>query len=344
MKIFRRSADAALKEAPNQALDYQARLEMEHEAYRDCAKVHDLPDIFHYWSNRYVRPKLEAFGFSSPDALFDNYLEAQCRRDLNRLNTFVSIGSGNCDLEVGLASRLREKGVTNFRIECLDFNPAMLKRGGIMAANANVTALVTFNEGDFNRWVPTTEYDGVMANQALHHVVNLEGLFSEVHRSLKPDGLFVTSDMIGHNGHQRWPEALAIVEEYWRMLPGLYKYNHQLKRRFPSFENWDCSTEGFEGIRAQDILPLLVDRFHFSLFIGFANVIDPFVDRGFGHNFMVTEEWDRSFIDRIHERDEQEMRAGKIKPTHMLAVMSKNARGAMSFHEPFTPEFCIRRV
>ena len=43
----------------------------------------------------------------------------------------------------------------------------------------------------------------------------------------------------------------------------------------------------FEGIRAQDILPLLVERFTFDEFIGFGNVIDPFVDRSFGPNFDI---------------------------------------------------------
>jgi len=34
---------------------------------------------------------------------------------------------------------------------------------------------------------------------------------------------------------------------------------------------WDCSKQGFEGIRAQDILPLLVKKFSFRSFLGFGN-------------------------------------------------------------------------
>ena len=81
--------------------------------------------------------------------------------------------------------------------------------------------------------------------------------------------------------------------------------------------------ESFEGIRSQDILPLLLDHFHFRLFFGFANVIDPFVDRSFGHNFDATAPWDRAFIDAVQERIEKEMVSGRIKPTHMLAVVEK---------------------
>ena len=73
----------------------------------------------------------------------------------------------------------------------------------------------------------------------------------------------------------RWPEALAIVHELWKELPDRYKYNHQLKRLEIEYENWDCSRQGgFEGVRAQEILPLLLKKFHFDLFVGFGNVIE----------------------------------------------------------------------
>jgi SAM-dependent methyltransferase len=321
---------------------YQQRLAAEDDIYRNCLDVHALPEIFHYWSNRYVRPKLESFGFTSPNALFHKFLSEQCSRDRAQMNTFVSVGSGNCDLEVETARLLVQDGFDNFSIECLDLNEAMLKRGGDLARGKGVDRYLTFSQGDFNRWQPGSQYDAVMANQALHHVLKLEDLFAAIQRSLKAGGLFIISDMIGRNGHLRWPEALAIVQEFWKELPETYRYNHQLKRQEEQFKDWDCSVEGFEGIRSQDILPLLVKSFHFQLFIAFGNVIDPFVDRSFGHNFKLAGEWDRAFIDRVHERDEEEMREGRIKPTHMLAVMSKTESGALRFHPPFTPEFCIR--
>src|SRR5689334_1941502 len=108
--------------------------------------------------------------------------------------------------------------------------------------------------------------------------------------------------IIGRNGHLRWPEALEIIQEFWPYLPPSHRSNHQLQRYEAMFEDWDCSIEGFEGIRAQDILPLLSERFHFDWFIPYGNVIDPFVERGFGHNFDANVDWDRDFIDRVHQR------------------------------------------
>jgi len=71
-------------------------------------------------------------------------------------------------------------------------------------------------------------------------------------------------------------------------------------------------------------------------------VIDPFVDRGFGHNFDATAEWDRAFIDEIHRADDEGMRNGIIKPTHMFAILGTQNEGPALYEEPFSPSFCIR--
>jgi SAM-dependent methyltransferase len=310
--------------------------------YNDCVKVHDLPEIFHYWSNKHVRPKLEALGFSAPNEMFRKYLEEQCRLGKHDAQRFASIGAGNCDLEIALASHLRAQGWSGFVIDCIDLNAAMLERGRAAAAKEGVEEQINFVNADFNQWTPVHEYDALIANQTLHHAMNLEGLFSQIKTCLKPNGSFIISDIIGRNGHQRWPEALEIVHEYWRKLPPSYRFNRQLQRYEELYENWDCSEESFEGIRAQDILPLVLANFHFRLFFGFANVIDPFVDRAFGYHFDAKAQWDRAFIDQVHQRDEEEIRAGHIKPTHMLAVVTKNAETPTLFHEPLRPEFCVR--
>jgi SAM-dependent methyltransferase len=341
-KSLRSSPKPSPAPQPPVATEYETRLATEQAIYESCTNVHDLPAMFHYWSDRYVRPKLEAFGFSNPYDFFRVQVEEKCRQSPDRVQ-IVSLGSGNGDTEVNLASILRDRSISNFEIECLDLNQAMLDRGYEDAKQRGLTSHVTFSKGDFNDWHPENSYDIVIAHQSLHHVVNLEGLFTSIENGLRDDGIFITSDMIGRNGHLRWPEALELVHEFWKELPEAYRFNRQLKRQEDVYENWDCSVEGFEGIRAQDILPLLVDRFHFHLFLAFGNIIDPFVDRAFGHNFNADGEWDRNFIDRVHARDETEMLAGNIKPTHMLAVMGKHPVSAPKYHPPLSPEFCIRR-
>ena len=318
----------------------------ERAAYEHKEVVHDLPPIFHYWSHNYLRPMSLAIGIADPKDLFVSGLaECSANRAEPRSARFVSIGAGNCDFEAKLARALLDRGVVDFAIECMDINPSMLARGTEHARREGVERQIVPLQGDFNDWQPEGAYDGIIANQALHHVVELERLYDAILGCMTADALFITSDMIGRNGHQRWPEARAVVEEFWRELPSSYRFHRQLQRQEDEFLDWDCSVEGFEGVRAQDVLPLLVERFEFTRFLGFANVIDPFIDRGFGPNFDADHPFDRRFIDRVHERDARGLLSGELKPTHAYAVMRRPGSGPRPEPRVFrnlTPEFCVR--
>lgn len=318
------------------------RIKNELKTFDDNVNVHDLPEIAHYWSNRYLKPMLEEFDIQGPDDLFVSCMGQSAADTQMESPLFLSIGAGNCDTEVRLAKRLSEGGLRDFRIECLDLNLKMLNRGKALAREEGVSDMLLFTQMDCNQWSATDVYTAIIANQSLHHIVNLEGLFKEVNRALHKRGAFIVSDMIGRNGHQRWPEALDIVHEFWVELPDRYKYNNQLKRSEKLYENWDCSSEGFEGIRSQDILPLLIDRFFFEVFIGFGNVIDIFIDRGFGHNFNPHEAWDREFIDRVHAFDEEMIIKGNLTPTHMMAVLKTTEPEKPHYSRGLSPEVCVR--
>ena len=322
---------------------YEDRVAEETRQYAANEKVHDLPGICFYWLNRYILPQMASFGYAGAEEFFFLNLEKAYRQSRNEKRRFLSIGAGNCDMEVQLAAQLRTAGLSDFVIDCLDLNPAMIGRGTVDAAARGIGDALSPLVADFNRWQPEREYDAVIANQALHHVVELENLFAGVRSSLTPEGLFIVSDMIGRNGHRRWPEALELVEKFWQELPERYRYNQQLKQMDIEYLDWDCSVEGFEGIRSQDILPLLIERFHFNFFYAFGNVTDPFIDRSYGPNFDASGEWDRAFIDRVHACDEAGMAEGRLKPTHMLAVLSRAGTEDLICTEGFTPEFAVRR-
>jgi SAM-dependent methyltransferase len=322
--------------------DYSGRVAAEKSHFNEDNTADELPQIFHYWSNKYLRPKLEALGFTDPEAMFAALLERAYRASAATERRFLSIGTGRCDTELRLARYLVDRGCTDFVIECMELNPDLLAQAMAAARHTGLDDRIVGVARDANKWTPDRTYDGVLANSSLHHVLNLEGVFQGIEDSLAPTGIFVTSDMIGRNGHMRWPEALEIVHEYWRELPSAKTYNHPLKRFEKEYDNWDCSFESFEGIRAQDILPLLVKHFDFDVFVPYANVIDPFIDRAFGPNFAVESAWDTDFIDRVHRRDEAEIGAGAIKPTHIVAAMCVGRPGQNRNADGLTPQFCVR--
>lgn len=331
------------KKQPSLDSEYAQRIAAEKSSFDDCLNVHDLPDIFHYWSNKHLAPKkLHPFGITDPEQFYFLYTQQFHSQYTGQKIEIASVGCGNCDMEVRLAKRLIESEITNFQIDCIDINEVMLERGKILAKQLKIEDYINPIQGDFNHWKPIKKYHLVIANQSLHHVLELEELFDTIKNCLHPNGFFLTSDMIGRNGHQRWPEALIHVQEFWQELPSQYRFNRLLKRHEPAYINHDCSTEGFEGVRSQDILPLLIKNFSFELFIPFANLVMVFIDRPFGHNFNIENDWDRDFIDRVHAKDEELILSGEIKPTQMLAAMCLRPTKTKLVNPELTPEFCVR--
>lgn len=322
--------------------DYLRKIQQELTIYEKQVNVHDLPDIFHYWSNKYLVPKLRTFGFNNVNEFYVKYIVSQCKKNKNSTNYVVSIGSGNCDMEVDLVLKILGNKVSNFRLECLDINPDMLMRGKELAREKGIVNYMAFNESDINTWKVEKKYSVCIANQSLHHFVELEILFDKVKKSIHSEGIFLTSDVIGRNGHMRWPEALEVLKGIWSSMPDKYKYNHQLRRLEEEFDNWDCSKEGFEGIRSQDILPLLIENFYFEMFFAHSNNIIVFVDRSFGHNFNVNMKEDIEFIDKVAEMDNSLIEAGVIKPTQLIAVMRTVPVDNTKIYKNMTPEFCVR--
>jgi len=324
------------------APSYDSRVASEQRFFTEPGAASELPEIYQYWSNNFLRPRLARAGFDGPLDMFRRLLSEAYVNSARIERRFLSIGSGNCLTEIALAEHLLQRGQPDFVFECFELNPVLVAQGNTYARDRGVSRQIAIVETDVNSWSPSFEYDAVLANSSLHHIQNLEHVFAGIAQCLASSGTFLTSDTIGRNGHMRWPEALEIVEEYWRELPLEYRFNQQLQRHEHEFVNWDCSSEGFEGIRAQDILPLLIERFDFDFFGAFANIIDPFIDRSFGHNFNSSRFWDRAFIGRVEARDTAEIHNGRIKPTHLVAAMCVDRPGRNVFMDGLTPRFCVR--
>jgi len=321
--------------------DYQARVAQQVEQYLD-EEIHELPGIYHYWSNKHLGPLIdETFGPGTiPEIYAREFASAIARTGQTSL---VSLGAGDGATEVEIAKALKAAGDPAFSIELVELSDHLLGRAAESAREAGVADALRFSQCDVNQWRPAQTYAGVMANHSLHHFLQLENVFDAVWDGLDPSGVFVSFDMIGRNGHQRWPEARLFTQFLWDQLPERYKF-HRLLRRLesPVFLDWDCSTEGFEGIRAQDILPLLTQKFGFAKFAAWGGFIDVFLDRGFGPNFDPESPEDRAFIDRAQAANEAMLQIGFVKPTQMAAVMVKDRAMTCRSSRGLDPWRCVR--
>jgi len=324
--------------------DYEARIRAQIAQYANPEGLLKLGPIYHYWIGKHIRPRMcTVFGVAAV-LLFFAGCAVEAFHQPGATRRIVSLGAGECEHEIALIKKLLEMGETDFMLEALELSPVRSERARARASKDGVGSYLTISEADLNSWVPEQKYSIVIAKDTLHHVLELEHLFDSVHEALEEEGTFLTSDMIGRNGHMRWPEALEIIQGLWKFIPDHYKTNHQLKRVEQEYENWDCSKVGFEGIRAQDILPLLVKKFSFRSFLGFGNLPDIFIERGFGHNLSVDDPHDTGFIDFLEDLNTLLIDLGYLKPTMIRAAMMRSRSNAppVRCHRHWTPEFCAR--
>jgi hypothetical protein len=327
--------------------EYEARVARQIAQYA-TEPIHDAPPIYEYWSNTYLRPKLNAvFGVDSMTAFYGEHILQRVAVTPDPIAHILSIGAGDAELEVEVAQHLLSRGMVAFQLECLELSPVLIDRAHKRISDAALSSHVSVIQSDLNSWSAAKRssqpYTAVLANYILHHIVELENLFEGVATAIGSSGVFLTADMIGRNGHMRWPEALGIITALWNTLPDELKYNHHLGITDHAFNNWDCCRDGgFEGVRAQDILPLLVSRFHFEKFLAVGNLTDVFCDRLYGPNYDPNVPAHTQFIDSIELLNSLLLELGVIKPTMILAVLSNQAPASPRFWKTLTPEFCIR--
>ncbi len=320
---------------------YGDKVAQEVERFSDVEEVHDLPAIYDYWAVRYCLPLFEELGYEGLDPFYDAHVADMCRERAPGTARLVSLGAGNGDIELAIAHRLAQAGIENLELVLLELNPRMLERAHAAADELGIGDRVTSEQADLNSWRAEREADVYFASHSLHHVVELEHLLDQVKRTLRPDGCLLLNDMIGRNGHQRWPEAGALVDRIWSRLPERYRWNPIHQRVDETYPDVDYSTEGFEGIRAQDILPLLLERFHPDAFITFMNVIDPFVDRIHGRNMDPERAEDRRLIDLVAQLDDAALDLGLVTPTHLVGSF-RNRACAARFPRGRSPEAVLR--
>lgn len=327
---------------------YKKKIQEQIDQFNCKNKYQQLPEIFHYWSNKYVVPMLQAvIGVNNNIEFYTKNL-ADCLQGNPAPPELLSIGCGECETEMAIASQLIADGIKNFHFECIDLSPISVERSLKEINRKNLMDFFHVHALDLNAWSPTKTYGAIMANHSLHHIVELEQLFSGIKKALSPNGLFLSNDMIGCNGHKRWPECETLVKAIWGFLPDHIKFNRQHYDKSgnvhfeETFRNIDCSVEGFEGIRAQEILPLLTKNFHFQKFLALGNLQDIFLDRCFGHNFDPANPKDLAFIDFLELLNNLLIDLGYLKPTIMFAVMSATNSGATKYYKHWSPEYCIR--
>jgi ubiquinone/menaquinone biosynthesis C-methylase UbiE len=306
--------------------DYHARVAAEIEHYSTAFAGDDsqqtlmlrVPPIWNAIEARAIELIRQA---NDGRAYTDEILHAMRQRPGARA---LSLGSGPGGIELALARELKAAG-HEFEILCLDINPHLVQLGQQHPDTPGLN--ISFAVQDINDLaLPPEHYDVIMCHASLHHLVNLEHIFFEINRGLKPDGQLVVVDVVTRNGYRMWDETRDVVDALWAVLPEQFKYNHTLYDSIAldnQYPDVDYGAESMECIRSQDILPLLTDYFTCRVSVPHMSICRRFFDTMYGPNYDLSRALDRSVLEFIWQLDQYYITAGILKPETIFGVYTR---------------------
>jgi SAM-dependent methyltransferase len=167
--------------------------------------------------------------------------------DADRPLEILSLASGYCGNEIDLTRRMTRP----YRLTCTELNDEIFQRARAVAKAESLAMAFETVDLNFIKIEPG-RYDLIFANAAIHHVINLEYLFEQIVGGLSPTGFFHLV-VVGENRKLIWDENERYANALLDLIPDHITRGIRLA----------CPDGvGMEGIRQEDILPLL--RQHFA--------------------------------------------------------------------------------
>lgn len=199
-------------------------------------------DAYHY-AHRLLNGALRARAPNFPARL----------RDIARQRAprVLSLCSGAARIEASFAEAVPEAQWT-----LMDLNEPLLQSAAANFPEGVVPELIV---ADLNEVAAFGErYDVILCVSGLHHIVELERVVGFIHDALAEDGEFWSiGEAIGRNGNRLWSSDHAVANAFFHSLPSRLRRNRGSGEVDDDLPNVDYSGATFEGIRSQDIEPLL---------------------------------------------------------------------------------------
>lgn len=213
---------------------------------------------------------------------------------------------------------------------CESFDAYDISEGSVEAAReearkAGFLDRVNYAVADLNNIsLEENAYDAVFASMSIHHLDNLEGVFSELNKALKPGGLFVFNEFVGPSQFQWTEEQLALSNELLASIPEQYRISEngnvyrEVKR--PTLQHMN-EIDPSESIRSAEIMPLLERYFDIVERRDYGGTLLHLVtSAGTTRNYSPEREEDVELLQRMIDFEKQHIAAGDIDSDFTLVI------------------------
>ncbi len=167
--------------------------------------------------------------------------------------TFRHAAVLGCD-EYGYEREWLRRGASEL-LDIYELNPAVIAKVR-RSIDERDSLRARFVEADLNFVrLPVAQYDAIWSSGCLHHITNLEHLFGEVERALRPGGLFIVHDYVGERRLRLDPRRLDRINAVLAEIPARYRRVDQLEQPDPERLSPFC------GVRSDEIVEQATTRF-----------------------------------------------------------------------------------
>jgi SAM-dependent methyltransferase len=155
-------------------------------------------------------------------------------------------------------------------VHAIDISQGAIESARRTAEEAGLAAHIDYEVGDINKmeFSPST-YDLIVAMSSIHHVSELEKMFAQCARALKPGGLLFMDEYVGPSRFQTPFEIRVLIDGLLKTLPARYRRNlftndgATKDEYIPSTVEQMISIDPSEAVRSAEIMTVL--RGHFDV-------------------------------------------------------------------------------
>jgi 2-polyprenyl-3-methyl-5-hydroxy-6-metoxy-1,4-benzoquinol methylase len=172
----------------------------------------------------------------------------------NTLN-ILSVGCGN-----GSQEFLWLKHSANCNIDAIDITPKNIDFANNQAAQLGINN-INFIVSSWEQYDSQKKYDIILFHSSMHHLANIEAVFTKIKTLLSTNGLLVLHEYVGAQKHQFTQQQISMVNQLLSQTPKhlkkmfntpFYKYKVQSPGRLRMYLN-----DPSEAIESQNIRPAL---------------------------------------------------------------------------------------
>ena len=231
---------------------------------------------------------------------------------LDRPLEILSLASGYCGHEIDFARRMTRP----YKVTCTELDGAIFEKARAVAKTEGLA--MNFETVDLNFiTIAPKRYDLIFAHAAIHHVINLEHLFEQIMGGLSPTGILFVAEVVGKNRKLIWDENERYANALLDLIPE--RVTRGIRIAIPD------ELGGMEGVRQEDILPLL--HKHFSAVFehrhgAFIRFICTHAELGPAFDPQNSET--RRYLDFLIDSDDCCVRHGILRPLEIWGVYTSN--------------------